>query len=72
MSYGGRFFLINSILSNLDMFMLSFYEVPKEARHKVDFYRSRFFWQGDDHKKSIGLLNEVLFVDRRIKEDWEY
>jgi hypothetical protein len=51
MSYGGRFFLINSILSNLDMFMLSFYEVPKEARHKVDFYRSRFFWQGDDHKK---------------------
>jgi hypothetical protein len=33
------------------MFMLSFYEVPKCVLHKLDFYRSRFFSQGDDHKK---------------------
>jgi hypothetical protein len=43
--------LINSILSSLAIFMLSFYEVPKEVLHKLDFYRSRFFWQGDEHKK---------------------
>jgi hypothetical protein len=55
LSYGGRLVLINSILSSLDMFMLSFYEVPKEVLHKLDFYRSRFFWQGDDHKKKYRL-----------------
>jgi hypothetical protein len=55
LSYGGRLVLINSILSSLAMFMLSFYEVPKCVLHKLDFYRSRFFWQGDDHKKKYKL-----------------
>jgi hypothetical protein len=49
--YGGRLVFRNSVLSSLDLFMLSFYEVPKKVLHKLDFYRSRFFWQGDDHKK---------------------
>jgi hypothetical protein len=51
LSYGRRLVLINSVLSSLAMFMLSFYEVPKCVLHKLDFYRSRFFSQGDDHKK---------------------
>jgi hypothetical protein len=38
------------------MFMLSFYEAPKEVLHKLDFYRSRFFWQGDEHKKKCRLV----------------
>jgi hypothetical protein len=54
-SYEGRLVLINSVLSSLAMFMLSFYEVPKEVLHKLDFYRSIFFWQGDDHKKKYKL-----------------
>jgi hypothetical protein len=54
MSYGGRLVLINSILSSLTMFMLSFYEVMKEVLHKLDYYGSRFFWQGGNHKKNIG------------------
>jgi hypothetical protein len=37
------------------MFMLFVYEVPKEVLHKLDFYRSRFFWQGDKHKKKYRL-----------------
>jgi hypothetical protein len=44
LSYGGRLVLINSVLSSFVLFMLSFYEVPKEILHKLDFYRSRFFW----------------------------
>jgi hypothetical protein len=48
--------LINSVLSSLALFMLSFYEVPKEILHKLDFYRSTFFWQGDDHKKKYRLV----------------
>jgi hypothetical protein len=55
LSYGARLVLINSVLSILALFMLSFYEVPKEVLHKLDFYRSRFFWQGDDHKKKYRL-----------------
>jgi hypothetical protein len=51
----GRLVLINSILTSLAMFMLSFYEVPKEVLYKLDFYRSRFFWQGDNHKKKYRL-----------------
>jgi hypothetical protein len=53
--YGGRLVLINSVLSSLALFMLSFYEVPKEILHKLDFYRSRIFWQGYDHKKKYRL-----------------
>jgi hypothetical protein len=37
------------------MFILSFYEVPKGVLQKLDFYRSRFFWQGDDHKKKYRI-----------------
>jgi hypothetical protein len=35
--------------------MLSFYEIPKGILHKLDFYRSRFFRQGDNHKKKYRL-----------------
>jgi hypothetical protein len=44
LSYGGRLVLINSVLSSITMFMLSFYEIPKTILHKLDYYRSRFFW----------------------------
>jgi hypothetical protein len=55
LSYGGHLVLINSVLSSLAMFMMSFYDVPKGVLQKLDFYRSRFFWQGDDHKKKYRL-----------------
>jgi hypothetical protein len=38
LSYGGRLILINSVLSSLVMFMLSFYKVPKGVLPKLDFY----------------------------------
>jgi hypothetical protein len=56
LSYGACLALINSVLSSLAMFMMSFFEVPKAVLHKLDFYRSRFFWQGDDHKKKYRLV----------------
>jgi hypothetical protein len=30
--------------------MLSFLEIPKGVLKRLDFYRSRFFWQGDGEK----------------------
>ncbi len=35
--------------------MISFFEIPKWVLQKIDYYRSRFFWQGDDHKKKYRL-----------------
>jgi hypothetical protein len=35
--------------------MISFFEMPKGVLQKIDYYRSRFFWQGDDHKKKYRL-----------------
>jgi hypothetical protein len=55
LSSGGRLVLINSILSSLPMFMMSFFRIPKGVREKLDYYRSRFFWQCDEHKKKYRL-----------------
>jgi hypothetical protein len=46
---GGRLVLINSVLTSLAMYMLSFFEL------KLDYYRSRFYWQCDEHKKKYRL-----------------
>jgi hypothetical protein len=49
---------INFVLSNLAIFMLSFFEATREVLNKLDFYRSKFFWQSNEHKKkNTNLLN---------------
>lgn len=35
--------------------MLSFFELPHEILKKLDYDRSRFFWQSDGHKKKYRL-----------------
>jgi hypothetical protein len=55
LSYGDRLILINSVLTSLPMFMLSFFEIPVGVRKRLDFYRSRFFWQSDGHKRKYRL-----------------
>jgi hypothetical protein len=37
------------------MFTLSFLEFPKGVRKRLDYYRSRFFWQSDEDKKKYIL-----------------
>jgi hypothetical protein len=49
--YGDRLVLINSVLTSLPTFMLSFLEIPKGVRKRLDFFRSRFFWQSGHKKK---------------------
>jgi hypothetical protein len=55
LSYGDRLVLINSVLTSLPMFMLSFLEIPVGVRKRLDYYRSRFFWQSDETKKKYRL-----------------
>lgn len=73
MSVGGRLVLINSVLTSLVMFMLSFFEVPKGVLERIDYFRSRFFWQGDNHKKkSIDLLDGISYVNQKNRVGWEF
>ena len=37
------------------MFMLSFFKIPKGVLKKLDYYRSKFFWQCGDHQKKYRL-----------------
>jgi hypothetical protein len=55
LSLGGRLVLINSVLSNMVLHMISFFLLPKGVLHKLDYYRSRFCWQGDSEKKKYRL-----------------
>ena len=55
LSYGDRLVLVNSVLTSLPMFMLSFFELPKGVRKRLDFYRSRLFWQSDENKRKYML-----------------
>jgi hypothetical protein len=56
LSIGGRLVLINLVLTSLVMFMLSLFEVPRGVLGKIDYYRSRFYWQSDQHKKKYRLV----------------
>ena len=43
LSVGGRLVVINSVLSSLPMFMMSFFEIPRGVLKKWDYFRSPFF-----------------------------
>jgi hypothetical protein len=55
LTYGGRLTLINYVFSNLVVYMVSFFKIPKEVLKIIDFFRSRFFWQGEQQKKKYRL-----------------
>jgi hypothetical protein len=42
MSIGERLALINSVLSSLPMFMMSFFKIPRGVLKKLDYFRSCF------------------------------
>ena len=55
LSYGGRLILLNSVLSSLPMFMMSFFEIPKGVLKNLDQFRSRYYWQGSKDKYKYRL-----------------
>src|SRR5438128_8766106 len=55
LSIGGRLTLINSVLNSLLMYMMSFFEVLKGVLKKLDYFRSRFYWQGDESRRKYRL-----------------
>jgi hypothetical protein len=67
LSIRGHLTLIKSVLSSLPMYMMSFFSLPKGVLKKLDYFRSRFFWQGMKTKGNIDLLNGTFCVNLRIK-----
>lgn len=56
LSTGGRLTLINSVLSSLPMYIMSFFAVPKGVLKKLDYFRCRgFFWQSDNQRRKYCL-----------------
>ena len=73
LSVGGRLVLINSVLSSLPMYMFSFFEVPRGVLKKIEYYRSRFFWQNDQHNKQGGLgIQNLDLQNKCFLSKWLY
>jgi len=53
LSYGGKLTLISSVLSNLSMYMISFFAFPKEVLQKLDYLGLGYFGMGMDTKENI-------------------
>jgi hypothetical protein len=66
-SYGGRLVLLNSLLSSLPMFMMSFFKVPKGVLKNLDHFRSKFFWQGSAIKHKYRLAKWDTCVAPKIR-----
>jgi hypothetical protein len=80
LSVGGRIVLINSVLTNMVLYMLYFFQLPKGVLQRLDYFRSRFFWQGENENKKYRLAKWSVvcrpkdhvglgFHDMKIKND---
>jgi hypothetical protein len=65
LSYGGRLVLLNFVLSSLPMFMMSISKSQKGVLGRLDFYRSRFFWQGTNDKKILSSKVRYFVLPQR-------
>jgi hypothetical protein len=66
LSYGGRLVLLNSVLSSLPMFMMSFFDVPKGVLKNLDHFRFRFFGKVLLLNINIDLPNGTSYVAPKI------
>lgn len=55
LSSRSRLILFNVVLSNLPIFMMSFFEVPDGVLKKLDTLHSKFSWEWEGHQKKYHL-----------------
>jgi hypothetical protein len=67
LSVWGRLVLINSVLSSLPMFMLSFFKIPRGVLEKIDCFRSRFYWQNNQYKRKYRLARWEMLCQPKIQ-----
>jgi hypothetical protein len=54
---GGRVTPINSSLTSVPLFILSFYRIPQGVKEKMDRIRNSFIWDESEDKKTYHLVN---------------
>ncbi|KAE8773479.1 ABC transporter G family member 37 [Hordeum vulgare] len=61
LSKAARIVLINSSMSNLLLFLMSFYSLPETIHHEITTVQERLFWasKGDKQKYYIILRSEI-------------
>ncbi|RZB60409.1 Dual specificity protein kinase YAK1-like [Glycine soja] len=57
LSMGGRITLINSVLTALPIYLLSFFRIPKKVVHKVVSIQRNFLWGGGSEAAKIPWVN---------------
>jgi hypothetical protein len=65
LSSGGWLVLINLVLTNMTLYMIYFFQLPKEVLYRLDYFRSRFFWQWDSEKKKYRLIKWSVVCRRK-------
>ena len=53
LSFGGRLCLLNSVLSSIPLFYLSFYKIPICIANKIHRLQSHFLWGGKEDGRKI-------------------
>jgi hypothetical protein len=72
LSLGGTLVLINSIHTNMALYMISFLSCQKESYISSIIIDLASFSKGTTRKRNIDWLNGVLFVDLKIRVDLEF
>lgn len=54
---GGRAVLVNSCLSSVPLYMLSFLEAPKGVIKRMNYFKARLLWQEHHDKRRCHLVN---------------
>jgi hypothetical protein len=70
MTSGGKLILTNSCLTNLPMYIMGFYMLPKGVHDKMDMIRSKFFWQGAGDTLKYHMAKWILVCKLGSTESW--
>lgn len=57
LSVGGRVTLINSVLSSMPLYFLSFYKAPKKVVREFVKIQQNFLWGGSSDNKKINWVS---------------
>jgi hypothetical protein len=49
--------LVQACLSNMPLYMMSFYKISVGVRKRADYFRARLVWQEDKDKRKYHLVN---------------
>jgi hypothetical protein len=70
LSYGDRLVHINSVLTSLPIFMMSFFEIPKGVRKRIDFYPLDFFGKAIAIRKKYGFIKWNIICRPKDQGAW--